>query len=727
VSSFPSSTSVLPRQDLQIAPVGEDGPDFSTLKRAFEEVATNNRPYCTQTAQNYSTRYAIWSGQSADGKKHSRGPQGQTEPVPWDGASDLRVYLVDNLINDKVAMIMEAINKASLVAEPVEGNDIKRAKQVSLFMRWLINSQMPDFDREIELMAQYLQEKGAAVMGQFWERSQEKVLTVIRLTDLQAQFQDIDMQMLLDSGDADDYLKSLFEEIYGVTRAKANKMLKELAGKGETTVAVVGRERSYPVMRAFNLDTDLFIPPDTTDIEMATGIYRVQYYTPEKLRSLVNTDGWDKNWVENAIATAKGKMLSVTPVEYMQPMSRSFVYTQQRFTDKIGVVWAYQRMSDEDGVPGVYLTIFSPDLPATQGGNAGAGVTYGAHKGYAKFSLFGDNDGRYPFVLYRREYLSRKLHDSRGLPEPLKPLQDTIKAHKDSRIDTASYNVMPTIFYPIGRPLLKWGAGARVPERRPNEYHYGQPIPFDETTEASLATLSNDARDYAGFAPSDSDEPINPTKNQAEINKIFGSLAASLRQIWNLFKKYGNEVTYFRVVGVQSEEATEFQRGPEEEDFFFKWRYNLRDADSDYSIEKIKSMMEIASAMDRTGAVDWTEFLQVALELQDPNIASRVLRPAEVDTEKVIMEVQDDLTKIFSGVAVNLKPNTPPQIAMQTIQNWAQSPDVVARYQADEAFKERVDAYTQQVEMAAMQNENKIVGRLGAVQPTPVIGPSAVA
>jgi len=159
-------------------------------------------------------------GQSADGKKHSRGPQGQTEPVPWDGASDLRVYLVDNLINDKVAMILEAINKASLVAEPVEGNDIKRAKQVSLFMRWLINSQMPDFDREIELLAQYLQEKGAAVMGQFWETSQEKVLTVIRLTDLQAQFQEIDMQQLLDSGDADNYLKSLFEEIYGVNRGR---------------------------------------------------------------------------------------------------------------------------------------------------------------------------------------------------------------------------------------------------------------------------------------------------------------------------------------------------------------------------------------------------------------------------------------------------------------------------------------------------------------------------
>lgn len=727
MSTFPDSTSVTPRSELQIAPLGEDGPNFSTLKAAFQKTISDNQSYQTQTAQNYASRYAIWGGQSADGKKHSRGPNGQTDPVPWDGASDLRVYLIDNLINDKVAMILEAINKASLVAQPVEGNDIKRAKQVSTFMKWMIKTQMPDFDREVELLAQYLQEKGAAVMGQFWETSQSKILQEIRLTDLQAQFQDIDMQQLLDSGDADDYLKSTFEEIYGVNRGKAAKMLKELANTGITTVAIVGKEKSYPCMRAFNLDTDLFIPPDTTDIEMATGIYRVQYYTPEKLRSLVNTDAWDKNWVENAIACNKGKMLSVTPVEYMQPMSRSFVYTQQRFTDKIGVCWAYQRLSDEDGVPGVYLTIFSPDLPPTSGGTGDDNITYGAHKGYAKFSLYGDNDGKYPFILYRREYLSRKLHDSRGLPEPLKPLQDTIKAHKDARIDTASYNIMPTIFYPIGRPLLKWGAGARVPERRPNEYHYGQPIPFDETTEASLSTLVNDARDYSGFAKTDSDEPINPVKNQAEINKIFTSLAASLHQVWNLFKKYGNEVTYYRVTGVQSDEATKFERGPEDEDFFFEFRYSIKDADSDYSLEKIQKMMELAASMDRTGAVDWTEFLQVAFEAVDPNIASRVLRPADVGTEKVIEDVQNDLTKIFSGVAVNLKPNTPPQIAMQTLQNWAQSSDVVARYQADEAFKGRVDAYQGQIQQALNQQQNAVVGRLGAVMPTPVIGPSAAA
>ncbi len=125
----------------------------------------------------------------------------------------------------------------------------------------------------------------------------------------------------------------------------------------------------------------------------------------------------------------------MSPSEYMQPISRSFVYTQQRFTDRIGVVYAYQRLSDEDGTPGIYCTVFNPMLPPDQN-----------HDGCAKTGLLGYAHGEYPFVLYRREYLSRKLHDSRGLPEPGKPWQDQIKAHKDSRIDAASLGILPPIW-----------------------------------------------------------------------------------------------------------------------------------------------------------------------------------------------------------------------------------------------------------------------------------------
>ena len=259
-----SNTDVAPTDPgLQKAPKGESGPDYPSLKRDFELCTSNLQPYVDQCRENYDTRFALWDGQSADGRKHSR-EGAKTDPTPWDGASDLRVFLTDEAINAKVAMLCMAFRKAQLVAVPVEGNDLKRAKIVSNFMKWLVHTQIPEIDREVELLCNYISEKGIAATGQFWEVTREKTLLTLQISDLQAQFPEADVMVMLTDPAMSDTLASLFEEIYGCTASKAKKMLKELQQTGRTTVAVVGREKSRPVIRAFNLDENLFIPTSAT-------------------------------------------------------------------------------------------------------------------------------------------------------------------------------------------------------------------------------------------------------------------------------------------------------------------------------------------------------------------------------------------------------------------------------------------------------------------------------
>jgi hypothetical protein len=160
---------------------------MGSVKAAFQRALQDTQPYVDQCRLNYQTRFALWSGQSADGKKHSR-EGSKIDPTPWDGASDLRVYLVDNIINKKVAMMCMALRKANLIAKPVEGNDIKRAKVVSNFLRWLLRTKVPGLKREEELLTNYLNEKGIAITGQFWEVKQKKFLKTVRLTELAQQF-----------------------------------------------------------------------------------------------------------------------------------------------------------------------------------------------------------------------------------------------------------------------------------------------------------------------------------------------------------------------------------------------------------------------------------------------------------------------------------------------------------------------------------------------------------
>ena len=709
MSSLEGGNSISPMDiGLQLAPAENKGPDFNALKYAFEDAVRNNQPYIDQCRLNYETRYAIWNGQSADGKKHYR-EGSRVSPTPWDGASDLRVFLVDNIINKKVAMQCMAFKRANLSAVPVEGNDLGRANDVSNFMRWLINTQIPEVDREIELAANYLNEKGIAAMGAFWEKRREKTLVNVRLQDLQQQFPQIDIQALVNDENAASDLKAIFQEQYNCSASKAGKMLKELRDTGETTVPIDGPERSYPVLRAFNLDENLFIPSFSLDLENVPGIYRVEYFSAEQLRAMVHTDGWDEAWVEKAIKTVRGKLITISPSEYLQPISRSFVYTQQRFTDKIGVVYAYQRLSDEDGVPGIYCTVFNPILPPDSN-----------QMGYAKSSLLGYAHGQYPFTLFRREYLSRKLHDSRGLPEPGKPWQDQIKSHKDARIDAASLGVLPPLCHPQGRPPGRWGPGSLISERRPGEYHYAdRPIP-DMNTDDSENRLEASFKEYNGFASNEGDPAIDPIFNQFEIDKFLTSLAKTFRQVWKLYKQYGNEQVAFRVMGVRTADPTLFSKGDVNEDFDFYLAWDVQSPDFKKMSEKWTAIIQGAQTLDRNGVVNWAELCQAFISSIDPNIAERIIQPVSEGQQKVVNDEHNDLAQIFAGIPKNIRVGTPPQLGLQVIQQYLQQPDVQQRYSQDKAFQERINARAKQYQFQMQQQQNAVTGRLGAAMPGPM-------
>lgn len=710
MSSFDGSTAVSgqPASDpgLQQAPEGEAGPDHSLLKKSYEDCLLSVQPYIDQTRINFETRYALWPNQSSDGRKHARAGDGQPEPVPWDGASDLRVFLVDETINAKVAMKCAAFRKANIVANPVEGNDIKRAKVVANFMRWLVQTQIPEIDREVELLGNYIDEKGIAATGQFWEVIQEKVLTTVTVDMLQQQFPQLNFQEMIFAPEAEDAILGIFEEIYGCPKAKAKKMLKALRDTGTTTVPTLGREKSRPIVRAFNLDQDLFIHGSSTDIEHASAIFRVQYFTAEQLRGFARTDGWDQEWVDDAIEKCRGKLITSDSNDFNQSISRSFVYQEPAsLSDLVGVVYAYQRLSDEDGVPGLYLTIFSPLLPGNED-----------HDGYAKYGLLGYARGEYPFVLHRREMLSRKLHDSRGVPEPGKPSQDQIKVHRDSRIDAASYAILPPLMHPVGRPPGRWGPGARVGERRAGEYRFADKPTYDPTTEKSEQLISDSYNRYNGFVSKETDPTFANLKNQQEVDKFLSAWGRAFAQIWQLFQQFGRDEIFFRVIGLKEEDATKFTKGDPTEDFDFMLRFSVDSMNPDVMFQKLEQIAKIIATADRDGTVNYTEWLQVMLEAIDPTIADRIIDPKNVGQARVVAEMQDLLAKVYAGQDHDIKLGTPPDLGIQIIQGYVQNDPVVQQrlQNKEDPFGERIQKLVKQLDFQKTQQKNAVIGRLGA-------------
>jgi hypothetical protein len=689
----------------QLAPADGDGPDMEAVLYAYQRTMSDNQPFVDQCRLNYETRYAIWNGQSSDGKKHGREGGGKIDPTPWDGASDLRVYLVDQAINFKCARNGLALKKASMVAIPVNGNDIERANVVGNFMKWLTNTQVPDVDREQELLSNYLWEKGVALTGQFWQTKQEKTLKILDIDGMQKQFPQINVELVLNHPELEEHLKDVISQRFDCSRAKATRILKDLRKYRTTTVPTLAKEISRPIVRAFCLDRDVFVPSWATDLETAPYIWRVEYFTAEQLRSFAQSEEWDEDWVEQAILKCRGQMITSIPDSTLQPISRSFVYIDRKlmYTDLIGVVFGYQRLSDEDGVPGIYLTIFNPHLPADE-----------KQQGYAKFGLLGYQHGEYPFVLHRREFLSRKFHDSRGLAEPGKSFQDQIKAHRDSRCDAASVAILPPLCYPLGRPPTRWGPGARIPERRPGEYHYADKPGEDANTDESESLLVKTFNEYAGIVNPNEDPTMANTMGQSETIKWLTGWSKVYRQIWKLYQQYGDDKVVFRVMGLQKAPPQVMQKGDPQEDFDFWLSYDALSMNTDAQTTKLENIAKICATADKYGQVDYSQLLQLMLESVDSSIAERIILPKEQASQQFVQQEQLALAKISAGIDQDIHPGDPAQLGLQVDQQYAQTPDVATRLQNDQAFAQRLQKRMKQYQFQLTQAKNAQIGRLGA-------------
>ena len=74
-------------------------PNVKVLLREYNESLYNGSSLDRLAALD-DIRYCRWEGQSDDGKKHSDMRRDGNPAMPWEGASDVRVRLVDRTIND---------------------------------------------------------------------------------------------------------------------------------------------------------------------------------------------------------------------------------------------------------------------------------------------------------------------------------------------------------------------------------------------------------------------------------------------------------------------------------------------------------------------------------------------------------------------------------------------------------------------------------------------------
>ena len=666
-------------------------------------------PYFNQTGCNYDTRNEFWPNQNLrTGRKHGT----PNDPAyPWEDASDIRTFTLDTIIKENAAMLVKSLLRGNLTAIPVEGNDIERDRMISQFMKWML-TQVDDIDRQARVLASYQEERAIGVMGVFWDTKVEEVMQSLSLEQI-AQIDPENpsvgegfINLIIEPATTDEATDLMEQFFPTVSRRKARKMVNELRKTGETKVGVPEIIHNKPILKSYAMNDEIFFQPNVIDIQDAPYIFHAVYMTPEQLRAKVVVEGWDKKWVDKVIRDTVGK----TPEHVLNTRTTwNVVQSHERentidvTAGFIRVVHAYEKATTEDGVPGVFVTAFHPDVP-----------------GWGMSQLLDYKPARYPFVAFPREYRSNRLMDSRGIPEVGKGFQDEIKVQQDSRVDRTHLSTCPPRFHPLGRKPSNWGAGDSLGVRRPGEYGFID-VPngnIGDSVEIEQAVRNNMNRAFGRPVPGE--DPQHATDIlQDNVDQWLRNWVKVMNQMWDLYQQFGSDSTFFRVIGSNDVEAMEFIRSEGHERVDFYLDYAVINADAGALLEKLRVIGETAAQHDRTGSFDFDEWLRAVAGAIDSSYPDRFIKPIQKATEEEMRQTQDDLAKIASGQTVNAPENSNVELRMQVVQQYMQgtedipATDVQERLQSDEHFQARLQKYMEQLQFQQTQRDNARIGKLG--------------
>ena len=232
--------------------------------------------------------------------------------------------------------------------------------------------------------------------------------------------------------------------------------------------------------------------------------------TPEQLRAKINTEGWDEEFVDSAIELSQHGE-SDTPINNLRLEEEVL----RNDDDTIRIVYCYQRLLDEDGIPGIYCTILHDRVPEM----------------YAKHQLLDYSHGKYPFVVSTYEKTSKRLYHSRSVSELGAGPQNVLKIEEDASIDRQSLATMPPLEHPLGRAPSKWGPGVRIPYRTPGEYRFADTPRYDGGSMEVRRYVKEQLDRYIGRNAPGVDRVEAQMKQQRNIDKVFQHLKYVIDQV----------------------------------------------------------------------------------------------------------------------------------------------------------------------------------------------------
>jgi cell fate (sporulation/competence/biofilm development) regulator YlbF (YheA/YmcA/DUF963 family) len=693
-------------------------------------------------AFNEETRRMLWAGQSPDGRKWDENmPEGQPA-LPWNGCSDTRVPLVDSVVNDDTAVLVAAWRKADLRANSVNWDNLDLTSGISDYLHWLVHTKYRDDWRlEAELAAQYSREYGFAIAYIGWERELGKRRITLTLEQLQQLAQQIpDLAGLPDqitdptqddaSAQAVKDLYRMFvlqnlqgkgfyeqelndEKMLEMKSSLARKCVKELREQGETRVPIPYVFKNGPMVWVGKPYQEILAARGTMKLQQARAIFWRRWMTLAELESKI-ADGWDADWIE-AVKKTQGNIsswagalgaTSLTGPSTKTVGNTTYLKVTEENNPLVEVVYGYVKKVDDDGVTGVYETIFSPHVthdPETH-----------AKDFCASHQLIDYAHGQYPFVEFKRENIGRALTDVRSVPEIASTWQNEVKQQRDMLYNRAQWDTMPAVAVPkLGGVDYKLGPGAQVPLGKNQEIaaiNLNAPSPQLAVELVQAIALMKD--DYFGQFNQEVHPAKIAVKQEKAADDYYTFWGEVLTMVFSLELQYNPE-EIVRVTGNQAlANLDPFQIM---DDLAIGLEFDVRDLNPEYLMQKLDVFNNKIIPADVTGSLDRAVLTAYESRAVDPILTQRLIQDKQTASQKMFEEVQKNLGNMMLGFEANYVENDPTAPSkLQFLQQLIQSnPNVGALMKKDNRFKALMENYAKNLQMSVEQQQNKQIGRIG--------------
>jgi len=675
-----------------------DREKISEILSDIDQADADGSQYIQRKLRNWNTRYCVWPGQSEDGRKH--GAAMGKAPWPWEGSSDCRVRLSDNIVKDHCTILTNAFFKSRVQVQPVESMDADKRQAAETILKWLLFQHcLDDLRREVRLAAEFRETYGLAVMAVDWQQTTRTEIKRFSLEEAQMMVQESQdpnlaalMEIVLDplqEETAAELLGQVVPELGNVAKVRA------LRDKGEVEWESPYIFESKPVWTALEAWEDVIFPIQTFSIQRAAFVARRELLNEVELRERAAVEGWDEDWVERA-AKHKGELKRINLNLHR---SDQFLYDHMR--DMIEV-WHVYRKENDPKTDAVRVTR--------------SVISYHVPDKAAVHELMPYAHGLYPFVELPRERSTRPLLESRGVPEITQTAQEEIKIQRDYRADRASISILPPVRVPANRGKfdLVLGPGAQIPERRPGEIGWmDPPRPDAGSIEVENATRF-DVNNYFGRMA----EGVPPQMSMLHTQELIDSWLLDMKlcviQTMALAQQYMTPEDVARVTGNQ----LPFSSSPQDirGRFDITAEFDARLLDAEALGAKLDYLAKILVPMDSFGVIDRVGLIKYMFQAVDPNMASMLVQDIGAATQAEQEDEQAAFAKIAAGAEPPLKEGGQnAQVRLQTLQGIVQSnPAVQQRYQSDEIFRKMIDARAQAFQFQLQQQQNAVIGRTGA-------------